>query len=541
MKCPTTDKLSQFVDALLEEKEHIEIDKHLEMCAECTRVAETFKTEQGFLKETLQTPTLPDDFATLVLDKLEPYEQKHVSRKWKPWKRVLIAAAGIVLAFSITATLNPSFADWISGLFGTDQVDEGLRMAADAGLAQRVNKEVTDKGLTVKVEDVVADSSRIALSYQIFNSAGKLEDIQLYFGDPNNEVSVIDQNGKILEIYSMGWSGPGDYDYGYVELSLRGHELLEKVTVKFNLSELNGIQGNWDMEIPVDLNESLKLTTVLPLKDAQTSVNGVELKMMEARFAPSSNEILYETGFTKEELEKIENEIKELKKRFGHERIGDFMQYGTAIGYSIVKEDGKAIAHLNSFFEGKGHPSDKGLLEGSGRDLEQTGSLAWSESFIPSKLEQKLSFVLNGVFKTVPSDFSITINPKEIKKKPVSFEFEGNYFTIKKAKMDNEYSLQKSQGPKVEKETAFIIEMEGGREATATQLGTWILVDDTGKIYDTNGGGSILDEKDKHGRYKTTIELKAEDMDEIPAELTLHLVSVTRYTELKDKWKVPLY
>ena len=39
-------------------------------------------------------------------------------------------------------------------------------MATDAGLAERVNLEVTDKGITLKVEDVVADSSRVALSFQ---------------------------------------------------------------------------------------------------------------------------------------------------------------------------------------------------------------------------------------------------------------------------------------------------------------------------------------------------------------------------------------
>lgn len=542
MKCPTTDKLSQFVDALLEDKEHIEIDNHVAQCADCGQVVATFRTEQEFLKETLRTPILPDDFAIQVLDKLEPYDQKPVNRKWKPWERIMVSAAGILLAFGLTATFNPSFANWISGLFGTDQVDEGLRMAADAGLAQRVNKEVTDKGLTVKVEDVVADSSRIAFSYQIFNSAGETVDIGLNFIDANNkDVTVIDQDGKKLEISSMGWTGVGDDGYGSVEISLREHQGQEKVTIQLMLSEIDGIKGNWNMEIPVDLNESIKLTNVRPLKDFQISFDGVEVKMKEARFAPSANEILYETGFTKDELEKIENEIKDLNKIFGHERVGESMFYGTAIGYSIEKENGEPIVQLNTFVEGKGHPSDEGaFLSGSGVDMEQFGRLDMKDSFVPSKPNQKLSFVLNGVFKTVPSDFSITIKPKDIKKNPVSFEYEGNHIMIKKAKMDKEFSLGKSQGPKIEKESKFIIEMEGGREATATQLGTWILVDNTGKVYDTHGGGAILDEKDKHGRYKTTQELMVEGMDEIPEELTLYLVSVTRYTELKDKWKVPL-
>ena len=39
----------------------------------------------------------------------------------------------------------------------------------------------------------------------------------------------------------------------------------------------------------------------------------------------------------------------------------------------------------------------------------------------------------------------------------------------------------------------------------------------------------------------TIMNLKIYDLDEVPEELTLHLVSVTRYEEVKEKWSVPLY
>jgi len=542
MKCATTDKLSQYTDDLLEEIERIEVDEHIMGCSECKRVVETFRTEQVFLIETLQTPTLPEDFASLVIEKVEPYRQKTKPSKWKTWKRIFVSAAGIVLAFSLTATLNPSFAEWIGGLFGTEQVDEGLRIAADEGLAIRVNQEVTDQGLTFKIEDVVADSSRVALSYQVFNDTRELKDIHPDFFDSKNKVSIIDQNGRSLDISSMGWSGSSDYGYGSVELSLGGHENLEKLTVKFQLSELDGIQGNWDIEVPVDLNESLKLTTKFPLK-GEISVDGVSVELKEAKLSPSSYEILYETSYTEEEQMKIENDIKQLKMRFGKEKIDASFLFETAIGYHLEKEDGKAIAYNNFFFEGKGHPSDQGLIQGSGKDMGEVGHMAWNEYFVPIKNKEKKIFVLDGVFKTVPSDFSIKIKPKELKKHPVSFEYEGNYLTIKKAEKQNNNSLNESlkQNEPKEKQAEFIVEMEGGKEAKASQFDSWLIVDNTGKVYQTDGGGSILDEKDEHGRFKTTLELRIEEMDEVPEELTLHLISVTQYTELKEnKWKIPI-
>ena len=129
------------------------------------------REKQELIKETLKTPTLPDDFTIQVLNQLEPYEHKKKRRKWK---RVLLPAAACVLAVGLTTTLNPSFAEWIGGFFTTEQVDEGLRMASESGLTKRINQEVMDQGITFKVEDVLADTSRVALSYQILKEKGKI-------------------------------------------------------------------------------------------------------------------------------------------------------------------------------------------------------------------------------------------------------------------------------------------------------------------------------------------------------------------------------
>ena len=165
MKCPTIDKISQYVD---DSHAFEDIALHVRNCAECQRVVEAFESEQLIIKETLQTPTLPDDFATLVLDQLEPYEQQGGPRKSAPWKRILLSAASVVLALGVSATLNPSFAEWVGGLFSTDQVDRGLKLAMEAGIADRVDLEVADSGITFKVEDVIADSDRVAFIFSNF-------------------------------------------------------------------------------------------------------------------------------------------------------------------------------------------------------------------------------------------------------------------------------------------------------------------------------------------------------------------------------------
>lgn len=541
MKCQAADRLSQYVDNLLTEQEHAQIHTHLKSCEDCMRVVEVFLEEQCFLKETLQTPTLPDDFASIVLEQLEPYEQKAVRRQGAPWKRIMLSAAGILLALGLTTTLHPGFAEWIGGFFETEQVDEGLRMATEAGLTEQVNLEVSDNGITFKVEDAVVDSSRVALSFLVLNENGEPQDTNLNLYDSKNKITAIDQNGKIIDGLGDGWWEGSDY--GLVQLSLRQQETLEKVTIKFDLVELNGVKGNWELEVPLDLKESNQLTTTIPLNDAKTNRHGVAINMKEIQFASSSNELFYETAFTEEELARIEQDIQKLEEKFGKESVSSansFTNYGTAIEYHIENEDKKALYHHNAFFEDTVYPHGSGQLRSSGSDMEQLGQVTWNESFIPQKNNPKLTFVLDGVFKTVPSDFSVKIKPKELRNSPVSFEYKGNYLTIKQAKKQSEFSFNKSLMP-IERESIFKIEMEGSKEVLAPELGAWVLVDDKGKAHITYESGSLLNEKDKNGRYKMTIELKSDELDEIPEELTLHLLSETRYDEVKDKWRFPLY
>lgn len=527
------------MDELLNEEESTQIKDHLHGCDACTRVANALMEEERFIKETLKTPSLPDDFTSLVLEKVEPYGQNNTPRKKTTWKRMALLAVGIMLAFGFGATLNPSFAKWVGGMFSTEQVDEGLRMASEAGLVKQINLEAEDRGITFKVEDMVADSSRVALSYQVLNKNGKPQDTYLDLPESKNEIYVIDQDGNRLDQISVGWQE--DSDYGLFEFSLREFEALEKMTVKFDLVELNGVKGNWELEVPVDLKEALKYTTKLPLQGKSTEQYGVAVNLKEVRFAPSTSELLYETQFTEEEQKKIKKDLQSLESKYGT-KIDDysFANFGTALQYHIENEEKKAVYHNNAFLNFDGDSIDSRLLQGTGNSLDQLGHVAWNESFVPQKEENKLTFVLDGVVKTVPSDFSIKFKPKELRSKPVSFEYEGNYASIKSAKTKNEFSFRKSLIP-VDREKIFEIKMDGGKEMLASDFTAWMLIDDKGNSYEGYQSDSILNEKDKNGRYKMTTEIKFYGLDETPEELTLHLLSVTRYQEVEDKWKVPLY
>ena len=536
MNCPTIDDLSKYTEQLLREEEHALIQNHVHSCEGCMRVVDAFMEEKRFIKETLKTPVLPNEFAHLVLDQLEPYKQPTQKRR-KVRKPVMLSAAAAILALGMSAAFNPGFAEWIGGFFSTGEVDEGLRLADEAGYTEQVNVEATDNGITFKVAEVLADSSRIALSYQILKG-GKPQDTKIEIADSKNKFLAFDQNGR--EIAEMGtgwWEGS---DYGLIEFSLREHGALEKVTVKVELVEINGKEGSWQLEIPIDMTAAMSSTERISLKDAHTDRHGVAVTMKEVRYAPSSSDLLYETSFTKEEQAKVKEEIQRLGQKLGKHNVGSLASNGTAVAYHIENDEGKVLYHNN----GQKYSfklEDSGGLQSSGREAGGVGHMAWNDSFIPLKDRQNLTFVLDGVLKKVPSDFSVKVNMKELKKNPLSFEYEGNHLTIKKVKTKNDYSLRKSVVP-VERETNLVIVMEGGREEHASELGSWVLVDDKGKAVPLFGSQSLLNEKDEKGRYIMKAELRTDQqMEDIPEEFTLYLTDVTRYYEVKDKWKVPLY
>jgi len=158
--------------------------------------------------------------------------------------------------------------------------------------------------------------------------------------------------------------------------------------------------------------------TIVSLDDAKTSAHGVAVKIKEVQFAPSSMKLLYETGFTDEKLEKVEGNIQLLEKKYGKEIVRSFTNYGSTAQYHIENEHGKTIYRHdeNNSFTEEEHDRNLASYQGRGHHVAQLGRVEWSESFIPQQEDSKLTFFLDGVGKTVPADFSVTIKSKELKK-----------------------------------------------------------------------------------------------------------------------------
>lgn len=536
MTCPKEDELLAFVDDMLEDYEKERITRHLHSCMYCQQQVEVLRYEQEALKETLMEPTLNDDFADIIVAGLQPYEKKR--REIRPWKYAIGAAAALMLAGGITLSVNPSFAELLGGIFKSDGVDKGLQLASDTELAEQVNIAVEDKGITLQVEELIVDAPRIAFSYKITDKSGKLLDPYLEIGDTENTITLHNENGEEIELSHWGWSTADDH--GVFEVSLQEIEPFMKGFIRMDITEISGKTGDWQIEVPVDLTAAYAKQLAVEI-DESYEVDGVEVELERVKYSTSTTEIFYSKAYTESARQELLEDIEEKGQQFSKEIATDFIGYHPRIGYRIEDEQGEVKGYYNLFAnEERGHTVDLNMIGGSGKwegEYEEVGKTSMVDTFVPEQEEEHLYFVLDTIYKTKTSDFSVTFNTEEL---PYTFEYNGYELTIDSVEREADYSLQKSWKP-ISREVTTRIKMSGHAEQKAPELAGWALEDADGMIYQTFNNGATLDETDGKGRFKREIELISYDLQEVPKELTLHLIAETEAIKLDKEWRVPLF
>ncbi|WP_342581291.1 DUF4179 domain-containing protein [Ureibacillus sp. FSL W7-1570] len=534
MVCPKEDKLLDYVEGILDEGEKAILERHLHSCPYCQQQLEFLNKENELLAQTLKFPTLPEDFAEKIVDQLEPYKSKKKRRL--PW--ILGTAASALIAGGILLSVNPGFAKLVGGIFTSDSVDEGLRMAADTDIATPVNQSVTDAGITLEVEDLIADTTRIALSYRVTNNHGKTLNPFIDFGPES--IKLLDEENKEIEDISISWALHDD-DYGIFELSLADIEHFAKGMIRLDVDHLAGKDGHWQIDIPVDLSSAYGHQKVVELNES-IEIEDVRINFNQVKYATSSTEIDYTLEYTEDAKKRLQQQLMAKEKQFGKEIIDPFFPYSPMIGFRIENSGGEVLGYENIYAdENRGHPvsenviGGRGFWDGNPRDLVSVNNI---DSFVPKKnADDELFIVVDTLYRPTVSDFSITFKPEEL---PKTFEYNGYELTIDSIKEKTEISLEKSWLP-VQRHKTVEIKMSGFAIQKAPELRLWAIVDKSGKVYAVNNtGNSVFDERDQHGRFKCAIELSTEEMEEIPDELTLHLIAEREVIPLQTEWRVPL-
>ena len=534
MICPNEDKLLGYVDGFLDEEETKQIEQHIRSCPSCAKQLEEMESEKAFLEETLKSPVLPDNFAEAIVSQVTPYK----SKKKRRWKWGMGTAAGVLLAGGILMTVNPSFAEFVGGIFSSDRVDEGLQIAMDTDIATPVDIAVTDAGITLHVEHLIADTSRIALSYRVTDRKGKRLNPYFQEDSEHNIVTLLDENNEQVELTSWSW-GNSD-NYGIFEFSLVNVENFTKGTIQIATTELGGKRGNWLVEIPVDLTVAYENQQIVEVGET-IEVEDIEVTLNQVSYATSSTDISYSTVYNDEAKQKLQTAIEEKEQQFNKEIVNTFFPYHPTIGYRIENEQGDVLGYYRIYGkEDRGHTVDLNMIGGTGSwdgQAEEMGRMSWNDSFVPEQEEDELYFVLDTVYKTKTTDFSVTFKPDEL---PYTFDYNGYELTIDAVERKTDYSLKKSWFP-IDRQVTIDLHMSGYAEQKAPELAIWAIVDEGGESYFTYNSGSTLDETDAQARFKREVQLISYELQDIPEEMTLHLIAETEAIKLENEWRVPLF
>lgn len=204
-----------------------------------------------------------------------------------------IAAAISLISIIGIGTVSPAFAKDIPILNSiTQTLNDKFGFHGDyTKYSQLVNKSVTDSGVTLTINEVLADDSKLILGYTI-KSNKKIENLQIV-----GLSRFLQINGKS---FGSGGSAVGNYvdDCTFVgseEIHTTLPQHSKKFDVSLNVDDIMGIKGKWNIAFTASKDELVKKSEVfkphknVALQDRNITVDKVVFSPIDTSIFISGN------------------------------------------------------------------------------------------------------------------------------------------------------------------------------------------------------------------------------------------------------------
>lgn len=282
------------------------------------------------------------DQISVPVDKLDAIIAQTVSetKTKKPKKRVVLyamtaAAAGFGL-FIGSAMVSPALAKVAANIpvvstFFNDVGDEGLKIAGQKGLTQVVDQTAKDNGITLTINEVFYDGTRLTLGYtqESLLPLGELE-------RPAIEVDGTEIN--FSSAYSGDYITPQKYK-GVVDITPT-EELPEEFEMKVRIDAVGLVPGNWSFKFPV--KQSNEVTVIRPSQVKK--FDGVEISVNSLKIGPAGTDLNVKVIADPEKLDPYSLRFYLIDDN------GKFMTILKGSGHGDTV-DGKEQANLQSLYE----------------------------------------------------------------------------------------------------------------------------------------------------------------------------------------------
>jgi hypothetical protein len=161
--------------------------------------------------------------------------------------------------------------------------------------SQLVAKSVTDQGITLTINEALADDSKLIIGYTV-KSAGKIKDLQGV-----TLIAFLKINGSS----GGGGSGTGEYlddttFIGSEEINYDSPSFSDLLKVDLNVDELMGVKGRWDFSFTVSKAELVKKTTVFKPNNQMNLPEG-PLTFDKVVFTPIDSTLYFSGNFSNQD------------------------------------------------------------------------------------------------------------------------------------------------------------------------------------------------------------------------------------------------
>lgn len=263
-------------------------------------LAEVFHT----VMEQLQVPAL----------EIAPVEAKNTTSfprlvgKSK-WIAGFIALAALLYA-GVESNILPVSSLFKTSFYDRNDLDQGIRLAAKQGYSVFPEASVRDKGITLTIHEIMADTERLIATYSLKDENGEFlnpvslynvgrfdyegRSVSMYFGDYHVTLYVRDKHGTLSQVPY----GPNDRlryrvyphsPYADVEFPFLRKPEGDEIFLVFQLKKVNQTFGDWRLEIPYNLKKSREAVSIQKLDREIRLSGGLLFKLLDITQTPTTS------------------------------------------------------------------------------------------------------------------------------------------------------------------------------------------------------------------------------------------------------------
>lgn len=422
-------------------------------------------------------------------------KRSHAAKRSARLKVWGATAAAVVLVGSTLLYTQPTLAGMVRSLFAKDSyVDNGMKNVQETGLVQISGVSAADQGYILKVNEVIADSTRLIIGIDLYDTKGNV-----LVGEINSNstaefnVHYIQKGhfGEVLYDISQG----GNETTNRFEFQFKRPVLADKLQLDAHFNELRlykdrlkaeppikTIKGDWTLSIEADLAKAKAQTLLTAINQTYETPGGIKIHMQGATRTPSGGSLEFTTKLTPEAAGRAANG-----------QSGFHYLY-----YHLEDEQGNWLGDSVKFDIGR--RSELERWSGVTQWFYQHNNFAYDK--------QKIRFVLDSYVIQENSGASVTLDPAKMSAEhPATFEDAGDKLLLKALKI----------GPDPNANATIPL---GGTVNNNIMEDTWVAIDENGKEYSMYFGGGIL--TDRTGLVELSDAcFVIEGLDTMPKQLTL--------------------